>query len=85
MTTPIKEEGTPWEIHDVVNLYWSKLASKVKSILTEEKRHSHQRTGLAKQPAVVFDRCLQKKKSRLTATMDENARYGLDRLQLFRD
>ena len=26
MTTPVKEEGTPWEIHDVVDLYWSKLA-----------------------------------------------------------
>jgi hypothetical protein len=39
----------------------SKLASKVKSILTEGKRHSHQRTGLAKQLAVVLDRCLQKK------------------------
>ena len=37
MTTPVKEEGTPWEIHDVVDLYWSKLASKVKSILTEER------------------------------------------------
>lgn len=64
MTTPLKEEGTPWEIHDIVDLYWSKLASKVKSILTEEKRHSHQLTGLAKQPTVVLDRCLQKKKSR---------------------
>ena len=30
MTTPVKEEGTPWEIHDVVDLYWSKLASKSK-------------------------------------------------------